>query len=391
MYTQVNKVNTYKKIAFNFLFLVIILAALIIYFVFYKVEIIITPIKEDISVNFIVDIQDTKDGLNESEDVLAGAVNETELEGEKEFLSTGTKQVFSKMTGEVTIINKENVAQPLIATTRLLSPDNILFRIKDTVTVPAQGEVVVSVYADDENLNKVIEPTKFTIPGLSAKLQEKIYAENKSNLGETKEAKVITQEDINIAKQNLADELYTKAKEQFNLANKDKVSFSLIGKIPKIETVDQKEILFSETDKIADEEGDKFILKLKIRATEIAFDENVIRDLANKKIIEAIPDDKKFISLDRNSFNYVAESFDTQSKIAKIKVYASGDMAISENSVILDKSGLAGKKLQDVKDELKLSQSIEDVQITSPFNILKFIPKNKDKILITIKTEDVEK
>lgn len=387
MYTQVNKVNAYKKIAFNFLFLVLALIALVAYFVFYKVEIFITPVKESVSADFFIEVRGDNSELNKADGVLDGSVQETETEGEKEFSTTGTKEVAAGKIGKVFIVNKENFNQPLVATTRLLTPDNILFRLSNGVTVPAHGEIEVEVYADQENFSQVVAPTKMTVPGLSPSLQETIYAENRENLGKTREVKILTQEDINVAKEILAEELYSQAKEQFNLKNKNKISFNLIGKIPKIETSGRKEIMEMRTDKEVGSEADNFKLYLKIKAIEVSFDERSIIALAEKKILESVPDDKKFIGLNKSSFNYSTEEFDMDNRLARIKVYSSGSMVISEESRILDKNELMGKSINEVKEYLKLSPAVESVEIKTPFNLLKSVPKNRGKIKIIIKAD----
>ncbi len=384
MYSQVNKVNAYKKIAFNFLFLVLILIGFIAYFIFYKVEIEVVPVKENISVEFVVEVQDNEDEVKKGTGFINGSVNETEIEGAKEFKTTGTKEVFADNAGKVFIVNKEGFNQPLVATTRLLTPDNILFRIKSGVTVPAGGEVEVEIYPDDEGFNKIVKPAKLTIPGLAKSLQGTIYAENRDDIGKTKEVKVLSQEDINVAKEILSEDFYNQAKEQFNLTNKNKVNFNFMGKIPKIKNVGWKEIIADSVSEEVEAEVDKFTLSLKIRAVEIAFNENDTRVLGEEKILESVPDDKKFIEIDRNSFSYVVEDFDLENKVAQVKVYASGYMVVSETSRILDKSQFIGKQISEVEEQIKSSPAIEEVRVFSPFNLLKFIPKNEDKIKIKV-------
>jgi len=384
MYSQVNKVNAYKKIAFNFLFLVLILIGFIAYFIFYKVEIVVEPVKESVSVEFIVEVQDRDDEVKKGSGFIKGAVNETEIEGEKEFEATGTKEVFASFAGKVFIVNKESFNQPLIATTRLLTPDNILFRIKSGVTVPAGGEVEVDIYPDDETFGEIVKPTKLTIPGLSKSRQETIYAENRADIGTTKEINILSQEDLNIAKEILVEELYDQAKEQFNLTNKNKVNFNFIGKIPKIKNVGWKNIVSDSVNKEIGEETDKFTLSLKIRAVEISFNENDTKSLAEENILDSVPDDKEFIEIDRNSFSYIIDDFDSDQKIARLKVYATGEMIIGERSRILDKTQFIGMLRSEVENQIKSSPAIENVRIKSPFNLLKFIPKNEDKIKIRI-------
>jgi hypothetical protein len=84
-------------------------------------------------------------------------------------------------SGTVEIFNELNLVQPLVATTRLLTPDGILFRIQNGVTVPANGSVKVVAKADKKGASGNIPPTSFTIPGLSAVRQKSVYAKNTSH------------------------------------------------------------------------------------------------------------------------------------------------------------------------------------------------------------------
>ena len=165
------------------------------------------------------------------------------------------------------------------------------------------------------------------------------------------------------------------------------INFNLIGKIPKIETSGRKEIIEIRTDKEVGAEADDFKLYLKIKAIEVSFDERKIVDLAEKKILESVADDKKFIGLNKNGFNYNMEEFNMDNRLARIKVYSSGSMVISEKSRILDKNELMGKSIKDVKESLRLSPAVESVDIKTPFNLLKSVPKNKGKIKIIIKAD----
>ncbi len=379
-----NQIHPYKKIAFNFLFISVILAALVGYFVFYQVKVYITPAREKIVSTFLIQIQeDGKEIL--SEGIINGTIDEKEMEGEREFSASAVKEKFLSQNGKVFIINTADFNQPLVATTRLLTPDNILFRIKDSVTVPAGGEIEIEVYPSDENFNSIIKPLKMTIPGLSPSLQEKIYAENRKDLGGTEEVKTLSQEDIDIARETLSEDLYKQIKDEFATANSKKINFNLLGKIPKIKNVDLRETVLTKVNRNIGDECEKFKLFLKAKVTEISFDENKIEELANKKILDDIPDDKKFLKLDKHNFNYVVENYDLDKKIAYIKVYISGEMAISEESRILDKSKFAGMSFTELKNHLKKFPSVEDVEISSAGSWFKTIPNNKNKIKIIIK------
>lgn len=95
---------------------------------------------------------------------------------------TVTPQVYREeeaiASGQVTLKNTSSTSQPLVATTRLLSAEGVLFRLKEGVIVPANGEIVADVYADQAGASGNIGPTTFTIPGLAASRQAEVYGES---------------------------------------------------------------------------------------------------------------------------------------------------------------------------------------------------------------------
>lgn len=73
--------------------------------------------------------------------------------------------------GSITIYNEQTVAQTLIKNTRFESPEGLIFRIRESVTVPAgksgtPGSVTATVYADEAGPKYNIGAAKFTVPGL---------------------------------------------------------------------------------------------------------------------------------------------------------------------------------------------------------------------------------
>jgi hypothetical protein len=86
--------------------------------------------------------------------------------------------------GTVTIYNTQAKAQPLIKNTRFETPAGLVFRIHDSVTVPAgsgvaPGTLNVTAYADSPGADYNIAPTNFTLPGLSGSPQfAQVYAKS---------------------------------------------------------------------------------------------------------------------------------------------------------------------------------------------------------------------
>ncbi|MBI2483092.1 hypothetical protein HYV74_02840 [Candidatus Uhrbacteria bacterium] len=101
----------------------------------------------------------------------------TELGGTP--VPAGAAKTPAHAQGVVTLINTQSTSQALVARTRLLAPDGALFRLTRSVVIPARGRVErVPVIADRVGTGGNVGPAKWTIPGLSPWLQERIWAES---------------------------------------------------------------------------------------------------------------------------------------------------------------------------------------------------------------------
>lgn len=88
--------------------------------------------------------------------------------------------------GTITIFNEQPTAQTLIKNTRFESPEGLIYRIQNSVTIPAgsegaPGTLNVTVYADAAGDRYNIGPTTFTVPGLAGTgAFDKVYAKSES-------------------------------------------------------------------------------------------------------------------------------------------------------------------------------------------------------------------
>lgn len=131
----------------------------------------VQPVKQN--AEFSLTIQPVGATLGQGD--VAGSLVETSATGSATQTAAGqTQSLIGKAHGRVTITNTWSQAQPLSATTRLLSAQGILFRTTARVDVPAHGSVVADVVADQDGAQGDIGPTTFSIPGLSADMQQRI-------------------------------------------------------------------------------------------------------------------------------------------------------------------------------------------------------------------------
>ena len=85
--------------------------------------------------------------------------------------SESTENVTQSAQGTITVTNAQEASQALIKNTRFETPEGLIFRIKDSISVPPQkngtpGSLTVTVYADEAGERHNVGPTTFTLPGL---------------------------------------------------------------------------------------------------------------------------------------------------------------------------------------------------------------------------------
>lgn len=84
-----------------------------------------------------------------------------------------TENVTQSAQGTITVSNMQDAPQALIKNTRFETADGLIFRIRDSITVPAArngepGTLSVTVYADEAGERYNIPATTFTLPGLKS-------------------------------------------------------------------------------------------------------------------------------------------------------------------------------------------------------------------------------
>lgn len=147
-----------------------------------------------------------------------------EFEDSKIVTASGAEEVEEKARGTITIINNYS-ADPvrLIATTRFETPEGLVFRITEDVSVPGKkgaipGELSVNVIADETGEKYNVGPVnKFTLPGLkgNAAMYADVYARSTSAMtgGFMGERPVVTQADEEAARSEIRDRLEQKVRE----------------------------------------------------------------------------------------------------------------------------------------------------------------------------------
>lgn len=367
----------YGRIAFSFIALTLILAAAVLYFGLAKLTIVIIPAQEKITDSSVVEIISRTGGAELAPGQIYGVVKQVPVEQSREFSAGGKEILGQEVVGKVTIINNYIKNQPLVATTRLLSSDNKLFRLKNTVNVPASGRVETEVYADTAEPAMAVGPGKLTIPGLWAGLQDKIYAESQEPMKYSQKIKYfIEQGDIDQAVKELKNDLLANAKNKVKEAYRDYTQ--------SIFTVDNSSISQEVSGKVG-ETKEKFSLKMKIMVTVVAFNDDEIYNQVKVKLAAALADDKEIFKFNKKDMSYALESFSLSQASAVVKVDSTAQATLKDSTKIIKKNNLAGLRFEELRAYLNGLPEVAGYQIKFFPSFVKKAPDLVDRIKIEIR------
>ena len=372
-------IKLYRKIAYSFIALTLVLLSVIFYFSFAKVTISLVPNQERISNNLIFDIYDKDYGVTSNDIAIEGIVKNVEVNLNEGYIPSGADIIGEETIGKITIINNYIKNQPLVATTRLVPTEspNMLFRVKETVNIPSGGSVEVEVYADEPSPETAISPTNFTIPGLWAGLQDKIFGKSsEAFVYQQKTKKYIIEKDIDNAVRDAKQKLLEKAKDDVHQTYSD---YSEI-----IYTVDEDSVEWIVDGDVGDE-TDTFSVAITAEVIVVAFDESKSSELAQDKFISALPSSKELMSFEKDNIIYSLDAFDTDRGVASANANFEGRVSLNENTEVVDIDKIIGLNKNQVEAYLNGLPEIAGYEMKFFPSFIKKVPRLKDRIIIQVK------
>lgn len=364
----------YRRIAVTFVALTFLTLAAVVYLSFSRATVHVVSEARAVSTTFVADVVAAPTEETDIQGVVVSNVFEQASEKTIE-AGTGSKEVEAKAGGMVTIYNKTGSAQPLVATTRLLSPEQVLFRIDTGVTVPANGSVEVMAHADEPGAVGEIGPTKFTIPGLGTTLQQSIYGEStEAFVGGVQQVGVVTQEDLDKAASELEEEMIVAARDTLRLqANGTYTGEAFFP-----------EVLEKKSDTPPGTEAGVVRISMRLRVVAVFFDKDQLAGIAEAKLYEQVPKGIDISDANSDALEIKVDHYDLEGQIANLNVTISGDGELAPTSDVFNKDQMLGKSAVEVKRSLESSDAIKSVDITfTPF-WLKRMPTLKDHIRIVV-------
>ncbi len=264
-----------------------------------------------------------------------------------------------KAGGLVRITNSYTRNQSLVASTRLMTADNKIFRISTAVTVPVGGSVTVFAEADQEGDDYLIGPSKFTIPGLWEGVQDKIYAESSSDMTYERHASAnITQDMVDAGKNSIDEKILTQALTDFQKDYPELQNLSREQLFPKNTTVSTDPAIGTEASSVN-------ITVTKTVAT-IMTDRVKLEDTLREKLIAQLPNPDAFIKVIPDTLSFTIAALDETNGIAQLDTKLDAWVHSKSSIPDVDLGNLAGKTKAQALDYLHQNGVTEATISTFP-------------------------
>ncbi|MEK7545663.1 MAG: hypothetical protein AAB554_01135 [Patescibacteria group bacterium] len=365
------RTGMYRKIAIGFVALALVVGALVMYVAYARAIIAVHPRRSQVTTERVLSVSESAKG---AEDV-AGEVYEVTVAGERSGAPSEATVTDGIATGFVTLINESGEDQTLVPTTRLLTPEGVMFRIKARVNVPAEGRLKTEAYADQPGAGGDIGPSRFTIPGLNAALQKVIYAESDASMkGGQVSSGIVGQSDIDQVERSLREELEAQAKEELE----KKVRGEWSGRAYEIEDVSRFQSA------AAGETSDGVTIRLSIMVRMAAFDRAKAVEIAGEDLRRGLTSDRELVGVSADEAAFELDEADAQDGTASLRVSVRGESRVSLESPLFDAAKLRGLDINAVKAYFEGIEGVERVDVKfRPFWI-KRMPDLADHIKFNI-------
>lgn len=367
-------VGPLRRVAVLFLLLAMLAVFLVAAIIFARAHVIILAEPLPVASEFILDV-----AREPGEEEVAGDALETEEAVTETFPVATLASADAPAEGTVRISSRYSRAQTLVASTRLLTPDGRLYRIKKTATVPANGVVEALAFADAPGPTSETADATFTIPGLSPELRVLFtVAVTEPFKGGTRDVRLITQRDVDkaveVIKERAAQRLLVSLREKAEQRN---APFS--GELVEIKTAPAL---------VGAQVGDdapEFTVSVKVKVTAVFYDAPAMAERIAKRLSEFLPYDRRLSAVEDGATALTVEKRDLVVGRANVRVTARGTAALKDDAPALGKSKLTGVTAEAAVEYLQQIEGVASASVkTSPFWSRR-MPSRAERITIEVR------
>ena len=372
----------------------LVVLGLVFFLVLPKAEILIVPKTEPFSTSFEMVISQNISSIDTAKAVIPGELITTESKSDKKkFTASGEKEVGDKASGQVILYNNYSSEAKFLPLFSQLASQGLVFLTQQDVTIPGArveggetvpGQVRVRVEAMEPGENYNIGASDFIVSNLPSGRKDGFYGKNTTQFtgGSSRKVKVVSAENLDEAKQSLADE----AAEEVTTKLTDDLGEDKI--LP--EGLYEQKITEVEASAEIDTEADDFEMKVTVVITGLAFKKNDLSQLLTYKFDQLVPTEKYVVdeSIEQGvTFEKVEQGFSDQ-EAATVKLSISKAVAWHLNEQKI-KRDIKGKNVDEAKDYILSNSNVIGAEVSFwPFWVKK-VPRTERKIEIMLDKEKI--
>lgn len=278
-------------------------------------------------------------------------IQKSDFTKEMQLEANSTVKVERKTSGKVVLYNAfSSTPQKLVANTRLQTPNGLIYRLKDPVSIPGQttvngkkvpGSVEASIEADQigESYNQGLRDFS-VVAYKGTDRYEKVYGRSKTALagGYNGEVPNIAQKDINSAVSNMREQISKDADEYFSKIAKEKPGYLYIES--------SKKVSYSEPKTDVSKDGKKATVKLSAVVTTPLFVSNAL--------FKSIIDKQQTDATDSSDIVYTGDT-------SSLKITVVGDNTVDSNTDAVQVSGTT--TVSSAIDSLKIAKAVSGLSV----------------------------
>lgn len=350
-----------------------------------KVSLVLTA--ENISQELDLKLTTDQTKANSANNIFIAELKSVEETAKEKFAATGEKDLGQKASGQALFYNNTGPSQPLTPEIDLVTDQGIILHLKESATIPgakvdAEGKVIpgqinVAVEAKEagEKANGVTG--RFNITALPWEKQAKIYGQLIGSLsgGTSKIVTVVSQEDLDQAKDKLTKNLQIKLKDKLRQVAGD--NLAIMDQLIKYEvTTVSQEVT-------ADSEMKEFDFSLTLKATALAFYQQEMRQALKDNFTQTLKADQSLGEANTISLEILNANADFNLGLADLKIKATFPVVkkVDLNEV---KKNILGKSESEARRYLLSLPYVKDARFVFSLGLGNRLPNWADRVEVLV-------
>ena len=373
-----------SKVFAAFIFVCIATTALITFFVFQKVDIVIALKTQETDYNFEFVTDESISEIDAAYSKIPVERIEVVNEETETYSAMGKKHVTEKASGKITVFNEySSNPQKIVANTRFLSKEGQLFRISESITIPGfsrvegkdvPGQVTATIFANKAGEGYNIGPSSFTLPGLQGSGKySSVYARSEQAMsgGIDKDVLYFSESDYITAKDKLVKNIKAKSEQDFLSKISDEVIL--------LENTKEEGEVEVETNVKIGAITDDFQMTVSVKTSALSVNKDNLNELISAKINSELGENMRLVEGSRKY--EIGETVKDENNKITMPVYVTQGLVtnIDPNKI---KKEIANKNEAELSNYFNNLREVKSANVEFWPSWIKNIPSSWDKINI---------